>query len=158
MSQTFTASGTVAPGASVTKGLMAITANGGVTGRVIALDIFMDGGSGQFWPKFQLIRGTGSFTAPTGGTSLTFGGGNAGGTAFSANAVAKLGTFTAELAAGSGTLYTLKNWYVPNQGGISLAWPYNRDLEVGNGQIIYLQAITPASFANNIAVNAEWEE
>ena len=154
----FQVSGSVAPGASVTKGLLAITAAAAVPFRLVYLDITMDGGSSQFWPKFQLIRGTGSFTAPTGGTSFTPVAQNSGGYLNGANATAKIGTFTAELAAGSGTLLTPKNWYLPNQGGLTLAWPYQRDLEYSGGQILYLQAITPASFANNIAFNAEFEE
>lgn len=158
MAATFAVSTTVAPGASVTKGLLALTSGAFQPFRLVYLDLFMDGGSNQYWPKLQLVRGTGSFTAPTGGTSLTAYPGNGSGIISSSSVTAKSGTFTAELAAGTGTLQTLKNWYLPNQGGLSLPWPLGREIEAGASQILYLQVVTPASFANNISVNAEWEE
>lgn len=158
MATTYTASATVAPGASATKGLFQLTTASTTPVRLCALDISMDGGASSFWPQFKLLRAAGSFTAATGGNSVTAQYANADGSLVAAQTTPKSGTFTAELAVGSGTLVTLTQWYLPNSSGLFYQWPLGRELVVPVSACLSLQTITPASFANNINVTVMWEE
>lgn len=158
MATTYTAAATVAPGASVTKGLYQLTTASTTPIRVCSLDISMDGGASSFWPQFKLLRAAGSFTAATGGNALTAQSANEAGSLVAAQTTPKFGTFSAELAVGSGTLVTLTQWYLPNSSGLFYQWPLGRELAVPVSACLSLQVITPASFANNINITCMWEE
>jgi hypothetical protein len=159
MGRAYDFTATVAPGASVTKGLIYLSAPSTADFRLIELEITMDGGATQFWPKFQWVQASGAFTAPTGGGAFTLAKANAEGYNLAAATTCKTGTFTAELAAGSGTLLTRRNEYILNQAGVYVQHPLDREpLYCPASNALYLQVITPASFANNIAINGSISE
>lgn len=162
MAATYDFSAVVAPGASVTKGLIYLPASSTVDFRLVELRISMDGGATQFWPKFQMVQGTSGFTAPTGGTTLTVSKANDasyGRASASVGSSGKFGTFTAEIAAGSGSLITRSNEFILNQAAEIVQSPLGREpwfCPISNA--LYLQVVTPASFANNIAIYGVIEE
>jgi len=149
----------VAPGASVTKGILYLPAASTQPLRVVSLDISMDGStSATFWPLFEWQIWSGAFTAPTGGTAITANKGNGeaqGKTALTTGA--KKGTFTAEITGGSN--FTTKSKYLPTGAALPYQWPLGREgIYVPGSAALYLRVTTPASFAQNIAVDAEIEE
>ena len=149
----------VAPGASVTKGILYVPAASTQPFRVTSCDISMDGSSSAtFWPLFEWQIWSGAFTAPTGGTSLTTQKGNGESQNKAALTTgAKKGTFTAEITGGSN--FTTKSKYIPTGSALPYQWPLSREgLYVPESAALYLRATTPASFAQNIAIDVELEE
>jgi hypothetical protein len=150
----------VAPGASVTKGLLAVTTGSTQPAIITALDISMDGStSTTFWPLFEVLIFSGSYTAPTGGTSITLNKGNGEAQNKAAISTAKKGTFSAEAAVNTGAVFTAKSKYLPSGSVLPYQWPLGREgLYVPESCLLYVRATTPASFAQNIAIDAEVEE
>ena len=155
---TLTLSG-VAPGASATKGLLYVPSPSTQAYRLVSLDISMDGStSTAFWPLFEVQVWSGAFTAPTGGTAITANKGN--GEAQNKTALvtgAKKGTFTAEITGGSN--FTAKSKYLPTGSALPYQWPLGREgLYIPPSAALYVRVTTPASFAMNVAIDAETEE
>lgn len=151
----------VAPGASATKGLLYVPTPSTQPIRVVSLDISMDGSTTTtFWPLFEALVFSGAFTAPTGGTGITANKGN--GESQNKTALvtgAKKGTFSAEAAVGSGAVFTAKSKYIPSGSALPYQWPLGREgLYIPVSCALYVRATTPASFAQNVAIDCEIEE